>query len=128
LKKRQAPILRFFAYTEDVPARTCIVSFVDRAGICHSVEVTAESLYEAVVVGIAEFRRCDLMERAVPGPGTTVRVSVKAPATEHHVSIASVRDWLAGVTRSPKERATKEQLRALLGDDESAVYRRGTCE
>jgi hypothetical protein len=99
-----------------VPARACIVSFTDTSGVRHSVKVTAESLYEAVVVGIMEFRRCDLMEHAAPGPGTTITVQVKAPATEHQVPLHQVRDWLNGVARSPKERATKDRLRAMMGE------------
>jgi hypothetical protein len=97
-----------------MPARSCVVSFDDTSGVRHSVEVTAESLYEAVVVAIAEFRRCDLMDHAAPGPSTAIAIEVKSPSTRHEVPLGRVRDWLNGVTKSPRERATKERLRALL--------------
>jgi hypothetical protein len=38
----------------------CIVSFVDLDGIRHSVEVEAEGLYEASVLGLCAFRKPDL--------------------------------------------------------------------
>jgi hypothetical protein len=38
----------------------CIVSFVDLDGIRHSVEVEAEGLYEASVLGICAFRKDEL--------------------------------------------------------------------
>jgi hypothetical protein len=107
-------IRSFFAYTGVMPARSCVVSFADTNRVRHSVEVTAESLYEAVILAIAEFRRCDLMDHAAPGPGTTIAVEVKSASTRHEVPLGHVRDWLNGVTKSPKERATKERLRALI--------------
>src|SRR5260370_34524077 len=39
---------------------TCIVSFLDLDGVCPSVEVQAEGLYEAAVLGLAAFKRHDL--------------------------------------------------------------------
>jgi hypothetical protein len=39
-----------------VPARTCTVSFTGHDGIRHSVNVQAETLYEAVVLAIRAFR------------------------------------------------------------------------
>ena len=38
----------------------CIVSFVDLDGIRHSVEVEAEGLYEASVLGLCALRKHDL--------------------------------------------------------------------
>ncbi len=38
----------------------CIVSFVDLDGIRHSVEVEAEGLYEASVLGLCAFRKHEL--------------------------------------------------------------------
>ena len=41
----------------------CIVSFVDLDGIRHSVEVEAEGLYEASVLGFCAFRKHELRAR-----------------------------------------------------------------
>jgi hypothetical protein len=44
-------------YPAAVAVRHCTVSFKDARGICHSVDVEAESLYEAVVVAVSRFRK-----------------------------------------------------------------------
>jgi hypothetical protein len=41
-------------------ARTCVVSFIESAGIRHSIEVAAESLYEAAALAVHEFRRASV--------------------------------------------------------------------
>jgi hypothetical protein len=74
-----------------VNARTCVVSFVDSGGIRHSVEVAAESLYEAAALAVREFRRHPWTDGMEPGAVTRFAVSVKAPATTHEVSHPA--DW-----------------------------------
>jgi hypothetical protein len=39
-----------------VPLRICAVSFIDVAGIRHTAEVQAESLYEAAILGVRAFK------------------------------------------------------------------------
>jgi hypothetical protein len=51
--------------------RTCRVSFQDAAGIAHSVEVTAQSLFEAAALAIKAFRAADWMESG-PGAGAVL--------------------------------------------------------
>ncbi len=58
--------------------RTCRVSFQDAEGIAHSVEVTAQSLFEAAVLAIKAFRAAEWMES---GPGTA---TVSANCTGQH--------------------------------------------
>ena len=47
---------------------TCIVSFLDWDGVRHAVEVQADGLYEAAVLGLAAFKRHDfeLSPQALP--------------------------------------------------------------
>ena len=52
----------------------CIVSFVDLDGIRHSVEVEAEGLYEASVLGLCAFRKHQLE----PGGLTQIEVEVRS--------------------------------------------------
>lgn len=40
-----------------VPLRSCVVSFTDNRGVQHSVEVTAETLFEAAALGVALLRK-----------------------------------------------------------------------
>jgi hypothetical protein len=52
----------------------CIVSFVDLDGVRHSVEVQADGLYEAAVLGLSALRKHDLN----PGGLTELEVEVRS--------------------------------------------------
>src|SRR5437016_13676278 len=87
----------------------CIVSFVDLDGIRHSVEVEAEGLYEASVLGLCAFRKHDVE----PGAMTQLEVEVRSSIV-HTLSVTKVRECLQRGVRTPKEAVLKERLRALL--------------
>lgn len=87
----------------------CIVSFVDLDGIRHSVEVEAEGLYEASVLGLCAFRKHELE----PGGLTQLEVEVLSSVT-HTLTVNKVQDWLQRGVRSPKEAVLKERLRAMI--------------
>jgi hypothetical protein len=61
--------------------RTCTVSYQDTEGGEHSVEVTAETLYEAAMLGM----------KGLPGgelgnaPNLNIEVKVRAPETTHMI-------------------------------------------
>ena len=88
---------------------TCIVSFVDLDGVRHSVEVQADGLYEAAVVGLAAFKKHDYQ----PGGLTELEVEVRSSIT-HTVTVKKVHEWLERGVRTPKEAVLKERLRAML--------------
>jgi hypothetical protein len=67
----------------------CIVSFVDLDGIRHSVEVQADGLYEASVLGLCAFRRHELE----PGAMTQLEVEVRS-SVAHSLTVTKVREWL----------------------------------
>ena len=50
-----------------VPPRSCLVSFTGPTGIRHSVEVTADSLYEAAALGLSLLRKGDWTDPVAPG-------------------------------------------------------------
>ena len=87
----------------------CIVSFVDLDGVRHSVEVEAEGLYEASVLGLCAFRKHDLERGGLTQLEVEVRRSIK-----HTLTVKKVREWLQRGVRTPKEAVMKERLRALL--------------
>jgi hypothetical protein len=93
-----------------VPARSCTVSFTGPDGIRHSVNVQAETLYEAVVLAICAFREHD----CAPGSGSQLEVEAKSPSVTHTVSMAKVQDWLRSSAKSPSDKIMKERLKGLL--------------
>jgi hypothetical protein len=87
----------------------CVVSYLDTSGIRHTVEVDAQSLYEAAVLAIRVFREHDCEPREVSRLEIEVRSSVV-----HTLTVRKIHDWLNGGAKTPKEAVTKERLRALL--------------
>ena len=87
----------------------CIVSFVDLDGIRHSVEVEAEGLYEASVLGLCAFRKHELE----PGGLTQLEVEVRSSVT-HTLTVRTVQEWLQRGVRTPKEAVLKDRLRTLM--------------
>ena len=87
----------------------CVVSFVDLDGLRHSVEVQADGLYEAAVLGLVVFQK----HAFEPGGLTPLEVEVRSSIT-HTVTVKKVRDWLERSVKTPKEALLKERLRALL--------------
>ena len=92
--------------------RTCTVSFTDSRGIKHSAEVMADSLFEAVVLGLTVLRSADLKEP--PGRATVFDIEVRNPGVHHRVSLVHVAQWLNGPAVSPRESMKKVHLRKLL--------------
>jgi hypothetical protein len=99
-----------------VGLRTCTVSCVDLRGSEHAVEVTADSLYEAVVQGLRVFRQNDWVDDIGRGQ-TTVSVVVRHPVVEHKVRVQDFERWLESQGRTPAEVSLKGRLRNLLLSD-----------
>ena len=87
---------------------SCVVSYLDTEGLRHTVEVEADSLYEAAVLAIRTFRQHD----CEPGQVSTLEVEVRSSVI--HTITRKIYDWLNGGAKSPKEAVMKERLRALL--------------
>jgi hypothetical protein len=87
----------------------CIVSFVDTLGFRHTVEVQAESLFEAGVLAIRAFKQSN----CPPGYVTELEVEIRSPV-KHIVTPKRIQEWLEGGAKNPKEAVMKEKLRALL--------------
>ena len=92
--------------------KACRVSFTDVEGIRHSVEVMADSLYEAVVLGLKALKKSAWIESV--GPGTRLEIQVIEPATVHVLAVAQLTRWLGGGATNPVELVKKKKLRELL--------------
>lgn len=89
------------------------MSCFDLSGVEHTVEVTADSLYEAVAQGLRAFRENDWIDEVGRGQ-TTISVAVSYPEVEHKVRIQDFERWLESQGRTPAEMSLKARLRELL--------------
>ena len=102
-----------YATISPVPLRICAVSFADVRGIRHTVEVQAESLFEAAILGVRTFRGDPWIEHV--GPATVLEIEVRQPAAKHAITMMQVERWLEGASTSPSEGVKKAKLKDLLG-------------
>ena len=87
----------------------CFVSYLDTAGIRHTVEVDAESLYEAAELAIRAFKEHD----CEPVGMNQLEVEIRKSIT-HTLTVKRLHDWLEGGSKSPNEAVMKDRLRALI--------------
>jgi hypothetical protein len=88
---------------------SCIVSYLDIEGMRHTVEVQAQSLYEAAVLAVRVFRAHD----CEPGPASRLEVEIRTSVI-HTVTPKKLQEWLNGGAKTPKEAAIKQKLRGLI--------------
>ena len=88
---------------------SCVVSFVDTEGIRHTVEVEAESLFEAAALAMRTFKQHD----CEPGPITKLEVEIRSAVT-HTVTPKRIQQWLNGGAKTPKEAVMKDRLRDMF--------------
>jgi hypothetical protein len=82
--------------------RSCLVSCRDLAGTEHAVEVTAESLFEAVAQALGIMLGDQWVEEIGEGL-MELKVRVKQPAVEHRVRMKNFRRWLESQGKTPAE-------------------------
>jgi hypothetical protein len=96
-----------------VVLRTCTVAVRDLRDVEHSIEVTAETLYEAIATALAALQQDNWVGEIGQGP-TTVRVLVQQPPVRHEVQMKDFLAWLARQGRSPAEVFLKQKLAKIL--------------
>jgi len=83
-------------------------------GVTHTVEVTAETLYEAVALGMAAIRADEWVTGIAQGLNA-VRVRVTNVAVEHEVKLGEFTKWLDKTNGSPREMVDRKQIKSILG-------------
>ncbi|HZW05288.1 MAG TPA: hypothetical protein VFF58_00130 [Candidatus Nitrosotalea sp.] len=96
-----------------MPAKTCTVTVTDVRGSRHSVEILAESLFEAAALGLKLLRDDGWVDK--PGPATRLEIQAKMPAVRHEVTVQQIQRWLEGSSISPNETVRKARLKAMMG-------------
>ncbi len=94
--------------------RTCTVAVRDLRDVEHSVEVTAETLYEAIATALAALQK-DNWVGEIGQEFTTVTVVVHQPPVRHEVRMKDFLSWLGRQGRSPAEVVLKQKLEKILG-------------
>jgi hypothetical protein len=97
-----------------VALKACTVVVHDLNETAHAIDVTAESLYEAIAQALATLRGQDWVGEIGKGL-TTVTVKVRHPEVTHVVRIQDFENWLNGGCKSPPDMALKIRLRQMLG-------------
>ncbi len=93
--------------------KACTVVVHDLNQTAHAIDVTAESLYEAIAQALAT--RGDEMVGVIGKGLTTVTVKVRHPEVTHIVKIQDFENWLNRGCKSPADTALKTRLRQMLG-------------
>jgi hypothetical protein len=82
----------------------------------HSVEVTAETLFEAVAQAVVEFKQDRTVSHA-PGPETDFTVLVLRKPTEHFIRLKKIQEWAQPSTvGGPAEAMRRDRVRKMLAD------------
>ncbi len=92
--------------------RTCRVTCRDAQGVEHTIQVTAQSLFEAVAQALRVFREHEWS--GDPSGSASVAVTIKPVEVEHRVRIRDFESWLVSAPKSPAEMALKSRLRNIL--------------
>ncbi len=95
-------------------AKACRVSVRDLKGVDHAVEVTADSLFEAVARGLRLLQEGDWVPEIIGGLAT-VKVTVTQPEIEHTVRMKDFERWLGAVGGSPADVVQRDRARSILG-------------
>jgi hypothetical protein len=102
-----------------VVLRTCTVAVKDLRDVEHSIEVTAETLYEAIATALAALQRDSWVGEIGQG-FATVTVLVQQPPVKHEVKMKDFVSWLGRQGRSPAEVMLKQKLEKILGKEKQA--------
>ena len=85
------------------------MSNVDVSGIRHTVEVSADSLYETAVLAVRTFQQHD----RAPDDMNALEVEIRSSVT-HTLTLKKLKEWVNGGARTPKEAVLKDRLRGML--------------
>lgn len=99
-----------------MPLKACRVVIRDLNQTAHALDVTAETLYEALAQALATLRGDEWAGEIGEGL-TTVTVGVRQPEVTHVVKIQDFENWLNRGCKSPADMVLKARLRRMLGMD-----------
>lgn len=92
------------------------VSVTDMRDIEHTIDVTAETLYEAVTAALAALQQDSWVGDIAEGLNT-VSVLVQQPPVKHEVKMKDFLCWLGRKGGSPAEVSLREKVARMLSKD-----------
>jgi hypothetical protein len=96
-----------------VALKTCIVSFTDLEGSRHSVEVVADSLFEAAALALKAMAKAEFIDPN-PGPASRFEIQVRPPTITHSVTVGQVRRWIESGSSDARVAIKKARLAEML--------------
>ena len=87
--------------------RACRVRYKDLEGVIHTVDVIAESVYEASVLALSALSKHEWVENV--GPGTKLEIQIIDPNVTHALLVAQLQQWLNRPATSPAEMTKKKK-------------------
>ena len=88
--------------------RLCTVSFVDTSGIRHSVEVQADSMYEAAAAALETFHE----HECSPATGGQLEIQVRNAVTDT-LATKRLKDWADLAGGSPRDVILKARMKRV---------------
>ena len=85
----------------------------DMRDVEHTVDVTAETLYEAVAAALAALQQDSWVGEIAQGLNT-VTVLVQQPPVKHEVKMKDFLSWLGRAGRSPADVALRGRVQTML--------------
>jgi hypothetical protein len=93
-----------------VGIRLCTVSFDDGTGIRHSVQVSAESMFEAAALALHVFKSACMP----PGLAAHQEIAVQAPVVNHSVSVQRLADIEREIAEGASAKSAAARTRASM--------------
>jgi hypothetical protein len=90
--------------------KDCRVMMTDPEGVRRSVQVTADTLFEAAALAVYAFRKDGFTDFV----SNVFEIEVREPVVKHQVSIGQIKKWLDGNVSDPRERIRREKLKAMV--------------
>jgi hypothetical protein len=94
-----------------VPLKDCRVVMTDPQGVKRSVQVTADTLFEAAALAVYAFKKDGFTDFIA----NVFEVEIREPVVKHQVSVGQLRKWLDGTVSDPRERMRRDKLKAMVG-------------
>jgi hypothetical protein len=95
-----------------VALRSCRVCVTAVSGIRHSVDLTADTLYEAAALAVTLLRADGWIDPI--GPATRLEIEVTHPSVTHEVSVAQIKRWAESTAVTPADRLRKDRVLGML--------------